>query len=136
MAKQRMTVEQYVEVTDWLKNNKHRIETTEQTQSDACLHAESELGYSVPITTIQRCAKIAKVKWAKSPAPPAPVPLEREAIIILIGAIAGLYVETGRTLPTELANLQTTYVRNDNGIKCVRNMKLKEHSLLEDEEGR
>ena len=58
------------------------------------------------------CVKIAKVKWAKSPAPPPPVPIEQEAIVILIGAISGLYVETGRTVPAELANLQSTYVRN------------------------
>lgn len=112
MPKQRMTVEQYVEITDWLKNNKNRIERlNECTQLEAAAIAEAELGYAVPLTTIQRCAKIAKVKWAKSPAPPPPVPIERDAIIILIGAISGLYVETGRTLPAELANLQSTYVR-------------------------
>lgn len=113
MAKQqRITVEQYVEITDWCKNNKHRIESqTECTQAEAAAIASGELGYGVPITTIQRCAKIAKIKWAKSPAPPLPVPLEREAIIILIGAISGLYVETGRSVPAELANLQSMYVR-------------------------
>lgn len=113
MSKQeRITMEKYVEITDWLKMNKNKIEVTEHTQAEASLLAESELGYAVPLTTIQRCAKMAKIKWAKSPAPPSPVPLEREAIIILMGAIAGLYVETGKTVPAELANLQTTYVQD------------------------
>ena len=117
MPKQRMTVEQYVEVTDWLKNNKYRIESqTECTQLEAAALVAAELGYAVPLTTIQRCAKIAKIKWAKSPAPPPPVPIEHEAIVILIGALSGLYIETGRTIPDELANLQSTYVR-DNGNK-------------------
>lgn len=112
MTKQiRITVEKYVEITDWLKENKNKIEVTENTQSEAAAIAEAALGYAVPLTTIQRCAKIAKVKWAKSPNPPLPVPLDHEAIVILIGAIAGLYIETGRTVPAELANLQSTYVR-------------------------
>lgn len=109
---QRMTVEQYVEITECLKVSKHRIEASEFTQLEAAAYIGSNLGYEIPLTTIQRCAKIAKVKWAKSPTPPLPVPLEREAIIILIGAIAGLYIETNRTVPAELANLQSTYVRN------------------------
>lgn len=109
---QRISVEKYVEITDWLRTNKQRIQVAENTQAEAAAIAESELGFGVPITTIQRCAKIAGVKWAKSPAPPPPVPLEREAIIILMGAIAGLYIETGRTIPENLANLQSTYVRN------------------------
>jgi len=110
--KKRLSIEEYVEITDWLKVNKHRIESTENTQLEAAAIAGSELGYIVPLTTIQRCAKIAKVKWAKSPAPPLPVPLEHEAIVILIGAIAGLYIETNRTVPAELANLQSNYVRD------------------------
>jgi len=107
-------MEQYVEITDYLRENKHRIESAENTQAEAAAIAEQALGYPVPLTTIQRCAKIAKVKWAKSPSPPPPVPLKREAIIILMGAIAGLYVETGKSVPDELANLQTTYVREEN----------------------
>lgn len=108
---QRVTVEQYVQITDWFRMNKDKIRIQQYTQLEAALQAENDLGYSVPLTTIQRCAKIAKIRWAKSPPKPPPVPIEREAIIILIGALAGLYVETGRTIPTGLANLKSTYVR-------------------------
>lgn len=114
MPKQnRITVEQYVEIVDYLKVNKCRIEAAENTQLEAAAIAEADLGYVVPLTTIQRCAKIAGVRWAKSPALPPPVPLDHEAIVILIGAIAGLYIETGRTIPENLANLQSTYARQE-----------------------
>ena len=109
--KQRMTLEQYYKIIGWLKENRHRIHQSNDTQLEVCGQAENALGFRVPITSIQKCGKIAKIKWPKSPPEPAPVPLEREAIIILIGAISGLYVETGKTVPAELANLQTTYVR-------------------------
>lgn len=109
--KHRITLEQYVKIIEWLKENKHRILREELTQLPTAQEATLALGFAVPITSIQKCGKIAKIKWAKSPTPPPPVPLEREAIIILIGSIAGLYVETGKTVPTELANLQTVYVR-------------------------
>lgn len=109
--KQRMTLEQYYEIIGWLQNNKQRIQLSDDTQLEVCGQAEYELRFKVPITSIQKCGKIAKIRWPKSPPPPAPVPLEREAIIILMGAIAGLYVETGKTVPNELANLQSTYVR-------------------------
>ena len=109
--KQRMTLEKYVQIIGWLKENKHRIHHSDDSQIDVCRQAENTLGFIVPITSIQKCGKIAKIRWPKSPTPPAPVPLEREAIIILMGTIAGLYVETGRSVPTELANLQSTYVR-------------------------
>ncbi len=115
MPKQnRVTIEQYVELVDYLKVRKSIIETAGDTQLEAAAVAEQVLGYPVPLTTIQRCAKIAGVKWAKSPAPSPPVPLDHEAIVILIGAIAGLYVETGRTIPENLANLQSMYVRGSN----------------------
>lgn len=115
----RMTLEQYLKIIDWLKENKHRIHQSDDTQAEVCEQAEAALGFIIPITSIKKCGKIAKIKWPKSPPEPPPVPLEREAIIILMGAIAGLYVETGRTIPNELANLQSTYVRepvdeNDN----------------------
>lgn len=114
MSKQmRMTIEQYVEITEWLKIHKRGIEANQRTQLEIASQAGDELGYVVPITTIQRCAKIVGVKWAKSPPAPPPVPIEREAIIILIGAIAGLYVETGRTIPENLANLQMAYVQQN-----------------------
>jgi len=109
--KQRMTLEQYYKIIGWLKEHKHQIHGSNDTQPEICLQAESALGFIVPITSIQKCGKIAKIKWPKSPTPPPLVPLEREAIIILMGAIAGLYVETGKTVPNELANLQSIYVR-------------------------
>ena len=109
--KHRMTLEQYYPIINWLIANKHRIHHSDDSQIEVCRQAENELGFVVPITSIQKCGKIAKIKWPKSPALPAPVPLDREAIIILMGAISGLYVETGKTVPTELANLQSTYVR-------------------------
>ena len=111
--KHRMTLEEYYVIINWLKENKHRIHGSSDTQEEIRIEAEKELGMHVPITSIIKCGKIAKIQWPKSPTPPAPVPLEREAIIILIGTIAGLYVETGRTVPTELANLQSTYVREE-----------------------
>lgn len=107
----RITLEQYVQIIDWLKENKHRILRDELMQLPTAQEATVALGFAVPITSIQKCARIAKIKWAKSPAPPPPVPIDREAIIILIGAISGLYVETGRTIPANLENLKSAYVR-------------------------
>lgn len=112
---QRLTVEQYIQITDWLKENKHRIHSSVSTQLEICEESGQALGFKVPITSIQRCGKIAGIKWPKSPPKPPPVPIEREAIIILIGAIAGLYVETGRTMPESLANLKTAYVQEPSG---------------------
>lgn len=109
--KQRMTLEKYYKIIGWLKETKHRIQHSDNSQIEVCRQAENELGFVVPITSIQKCGKIAKIKWPHSPPTPPPVPLEREAIIILMGAISGLYVETGKTIPTELANLMSTYVR-------------------------
>ena len=108
---QRMSLEQYYKIINWLKENKHRIDSSLDTQNEIRKWAEEELGFAVPITSLQKCGKIAHIKWPKSPTPPLPIPIEREAIIILMGAIAGLYVETGRTIPENLANLQTTYVQ-------------------------
>ena len=121
-SNRRMTLEQYYKIIGWLQDNKRQIHASSNTQIEVCEAAAIDLQFVVPITTIQKCGKIAKIKWPKSPTPPAPVPLEREAIIILMGAIAGLYVETGRTVPTELANLQSTYVREpvsdeDDGVQ-------------------
>jgi hypothetical protein len=118
-TQQRMSLEKYVELTDWLKINKRDIEVNHRTQGDVALLAEVELGYVVPITSIQRCAKIAKIKWAYAPPEPPKPPIEREAIIILIGALSGLYVETGRSVPAELANLQSTYVRETQKESCA-----------------
>ena len=109
--KHRMTLEEYYQIINWLKDKRHRIHSSNDTTERIRMEAEEELGFNVPITSIQKCGRIAKIKWPKSPTPPAPVPLEREAIIILMGAIAGLYVETGKTVPTELANLMSIYVR-------------------------
>lgn len=110
--KHRMTLEEYYQIINWLKENRHRIHaSSDATQLEICKQAEESLGFNVPITSLQKCGRIAKIKWPKSPAPPLPVPIQREAIIILIGAISGLYVETNRTVPAELANLQTTYVQ-------------------------
>jgi hypothetical protein len=112
MAKQqRVSVEQYVTLTDWCRTNKRSLEANENTQAEAAALAEGDLGFAVPITSMQRCAKIAEIRWAKSPPPPPAPPIEREAIIILIGALEGLYIETGRTVPALLANLKSTYVR-------------------------
>lgn len=105
-----MTLEEYYQIINWLKEKKHRIHSSNDTTEEIRTQAEEELGFNVPITSLQKCGKIAKIKWPKSPTPPPPVPLEREAIIILMGAISGLYVETGRTVPAGLANLQITYV--------------------------
>ena len=52
-----------------------------------------------------------KSKWANSPPPPPIVPIDHEAIVILIGAISGLYIETGKTIPDNLANLNSRYVK-------------------------
>ncbi len=116
MKQQRISMEQYVEVTDWCRTNKYRIEGGVMVQLHAAQIAGSELGYVVPITTIQRCAKIAKIKWAKSPPPPIPVPLDHEAILILISSLCGLYVETVGSVPDELANLKTNFVKKGSDI--------------------
>lgn len=107
----RMTLEQYYKIINWLKEHKHQIHGSNDTQDEIRKQAENELAFAVPITSIQKCGKIAKIKWPKSPAPPQPVPLDREAIIILIGAVHGLYVETSGTVPDALQNLKSTYVQ-------------------------
>jgi len=108
-----MTIEEYICLIDWLKVNKQNIEKNEQTQGEVQAMAEMELNYKVPLSSIQRCAKIIKLNWANSPPKPPEVPIGREAIIILIGAVSGLYIETGKTVPDALANLQSAYVRNE-----------------------
>lgn len=108
-----MTIEQYIQITDWCRENKHRIQKEEVTQLKAAEEAGAVLGYEIPITSMRRCAVMAKIKWANKRPEPLPVPIEREAIIILMGAISGLYIETGRTVPTDLANLQMTYVAEE-----------------------
>ncbi|GAJ04105.1 unnamed protein product, partial [marine sediment metagenome] len=99
MKLKRMTIERYIQITDWLKLNKDRIEKGGCTQLEAVAMAEKELGYEVPLSSIQRCAKMADIAWANSPPKPPPVPIDREAIIILIGALSGLYIEEGKTVP-------------------------------------
>ena len=109
--KHRMTLEQYYQIIGWLQQNKHRIHASDLSQPEICIQAQEGLGFVVPITSIQKCGKIAKIKWPKSPVPPAPVPIDREAIIILIGAIHGLYIEKCGRAPDDLENLKSTYVR-------------------------
>ena len=111
MAQTRMSIEQYDEINCWLRNNKDRIERIECTQLEAAAMCGGELGFRVPLRTIQRCAKIAKIEWALSPSKLPPVPLDHEAIVILIGSLAGLYIEEGKTVPDALANLQSRYVK-------------------------
>ena len=138
MTKQtRLSVEQYVKVTDWLRQYKPRIEKEEMTQLEAAQTCSDELEFEVPITTIQRCAKMAGVVWAKSPPKPQPVPIERDAIMILIGAISGLYIETGRSVPQALADLKSAYARETaNKTKnttvldtIIRNPEIEVHSV-------
>ena len=120
MAKQqRLSVEQYVLITDWLKMNRDRIEGNSHTQLEVSGIAEKELGFFVPLTTVQRCAKIAKVKWANSPPPPPPLPIDREAIIILISALEGLYIETRGSAPQNLVELKSAYVQNSAKKKSI-----------------
>lgn len=109
---QRLSVEQYVEITDWFKFNKDRIEKAQNTQLEASALAEKELGYPVPLTTVQRCAKIAKIQWANSPPPPPPPPIDREAIITLIAALEGLYIETVGSAPKNLVDLKSSYIQD------------------------
>lgn len=116
MSKSRIRPEQYVEICEWLKTNRDRVQRTEMTQLEAATAAESALGYRVPRSTIIRMAVLAGVTWAKSPLKPPPVPLDYEAIVILMGAIAGLYVETGKTVPDALANLQSRYIKKETKI--------------------
>lgn len=113
MKVKRMTVEQYIQINDWLKLNKDRIEKTEYSQLEAAAIAGKELGFDVPLSSIQRCAKMANIVWANSPPKLPPVPIDREAIIILIGALSGLYIEEGKTVPDNLANLQSRYVKEN-----------------------
>ena len=107
----RVTIAQYVEITDWLRANKERLLRLRYSQLDTATLASGELGYSVPRSTVKKCGEIAGIRWPGSPTKPPPVPIEREAIIILIGALAGLYVEEGKTVPDDLANLHSTYVK-------------------------
>ena len=111
MKARRITVEQYIDLGTWCKCYRDDIERIEHTQLEACALASKDLGFEVPLSAMQRVAKKMKVKWANAKPEPLPVPLDREAIIILMGAIAGLYVELGKTVPDNLANLHSTYVK-------------------------
>ncbi len=114
MAKvQRISIEQYDKLTTWLRANKEQIEAGQLTQLTTAARAGGELGFKVPLSSIQRCAKMAKIEWVNSPPKPPPVPLDHEAIVILIGALCGIYIETGKTVPDNLANLQSRYVKED-----------------------
>jgi len=108
-----MRIEQYIQITDWCRENKHRIQSEEITQSKAAEEAGAVLGYEIPITSMRRCARMAKIKWSKTRPEPQPIPIDREAIIILIGAVHGLYVETSGSVPEALQNLKSTYVQDE-----------------------
>lgn len=112
MAGTKISPERYVEIHDWLRDNCDRIRRTECTQLEAAAMAKQALGYRVPHSTLIRMAKKAGVTWANSPPKPSPVPLEREAIIILMGAIEGLYIETTGSAPANLTELKRRYVQD------------------------
>lgn len=120
MKATRMSIEQYLQIGKWLENNRDMIESRGHSQGEAQILMSSALGYEVPLSSVTRCAKAMSIRWAGSPAKPPPVPLEREAIIILIGAIAGLYIETNRTVPDDLANLQSTYTKENSNAYQTR----------------
>lgn len=112
MTKQkRMSVEQYLQIGKWMENNKMKIATQWLAQEQVRVLISQELGYEVPFSSVIRCAKAVGIEWAGSPPKPLPVPLDREAIIILIGALSGIYIETGKTVPDDLANLQSAYAK-------------------------
>lgn len=113
----RMTIKQYLQIGRWLENNRNLIEEKGHSQVEVQILISSALGYEVPLSSIQKCAKAIEIQWAGSPLKPPPVPIDREAIIILIGALAGLYVETDRTIPDDLANLQSTYTKEKQSEK-------------------
>lgn len=106
----KMSVEQYLEIGQWLILNKSRIQEKKFTQGDVQTLISDDVGYDVPLSSLIRCAKAMGVRWARSPVAMPPVPLDHEAIVILIGALEGLYVEMGKTIPDDLANLHSTYV--------------------------
>ena len=111
MKQTRMSVEQYLQIGKWLETWKERIETKGLTQIEIQGIMSGELGFTIPRSSVIRCAKAIRIKWMGSPLPPSPVPLEREAIIILITSLEGLYIEMDKTVPDDLANLHSTYVR-------------------------
>ena len=117
MKIQRMTIEQYDKLTTWLRMNKDIIENQKSTQLEAAAKASSALGFKVPLSSIQRCAKMADIEWANAKPEPPPVPIGHEAIVILIGAISGLYIESGKTIPDNLANLNSRYVKENKNDK-------------------
>ena len=110
MKQKRMSAEQYIEIGDWLRQEKDHIRLAAYQQEQVRQLCSARLGYEIPFSSLVRCAKAVGVQWAGSPVVPE-VPIDHEAIVILIGAIAGLYVETGKTVPDNLANLQSMYVR-------------------------
>lgn len=116
--KRRMTIEQYVKVTDWLRSNKNRIMHVEElSQIQTAKIASTELGFEISLSTIQQCGKVAEIRWPKSPPPTPPPPIDREAIIILIGALHGLYLETCGSAPQNLTDLKSAYVQEQQKAK-------------------
>lgn len=110
MKQTRMSVEQYMEIGNWLTQERDHIRLAAYQQEQVRALASAALGYDVPFSSLIRCAKIVGVQWAGSPPKSPPTPIEREAVIILIGAVEGLYVEAGKTVPDDLANLHSTYI--------------------------
>lgn len=111
MKQTRMSIKQYLQIGKWLENSKNMIESRGHSQIEVQILMSSALGYNVPLSSVIACAKALDIVWARSPAKPPPVPLDREAITILIGALSGLYLETGRTVPDNLANLQSAFAK-------------------------
>ena len=111
MSAKRMSIKQYLQIGKWLDEHKMNIQAKKWSQPETQTIISSTLGYEVPLSTVISCAKALDIVWARSPAKPPPVPIDHEAIVILIGAISGLYIETGKTVPDNLANLQSTYAR-------------------------
>jgi len=113
MKTTRMSIEQYLKIGRCLEGWKERIETTGLAQKDVRTLVSGDVGFEVPLSSIIRVAKELDITWAGSPPKPPPVPIEREAFIILIGAVEGLYVEAGKTVPDNLANLHSAYVKEN-----------------------
>jgi len=106
-----MSVEQYVQIGQWLVANRSLIENRGHSQTEVQILITSALEYEVPLSSLVRCAKAVKIKWAGSPTKPPPPPIGHEAMVIIIAALAGIYIETERTVPDDLANLQSTYAK-------------------------
>ena len=107
----RVSVETYVSIIDFLRSNKEQIESERLTQKEVIDMVKQQLHYDVGLSTVKRCSTIAGIRWVHASHIQQPLPLDREAIILMMASIDELYQRLGSEPPKRFADMRTKYVQ-------------------------